>query len=62
MADRESLRRDLTSVEEHSDDYTCGDGCCYDVFNPLDEEASRLREELERLWVLEDSLGDLADA
>lgn len=43
-ADREALMADLLRIEEHSEHYTCGDGCCDDWDYPLAEEAVRLRE------------------
>lgn len=54
MTTRDAILRDLDAVEQHSEWYECGDGCCSGYDNPLAEEGSRLREEVERLWAIED--------
>ena len=56
MADREKLKQDLMHIEEYREVSECGDGCCTDSFEPLSEEAGRLRAELEQLWALEESV------
>jgi len=54
-AGRDALLSDLLRIEEYSEHYTCGDGCCDEDYQPLAEEASRLREEMLRLWASEDA-------
>lgn len=44
--DREALLEDLSRIEDFSERYECGDGCCIDYDYPLAEEAGRLREAL----------------
>lgn len=55
-AGREALLADLLRIEEYSEHYTCGDGCCDEDYQPLAEEAARLRGELLRLWDAQDAV------
>lgn len=49
MASRDDLLRDPDAIEQHPGRYGCGDGCCSGPECPLAEEATRPREEMERL-------------